>query len=116
MEHSKEDLRAKYNETFLKFLEDMGQMLITYGTLENLSKELYGQTPENIDLTEIIDLDEVKSKLDDSDPEALKKIALVMFELMAISNKLQNLNALSPEDKIKVGNSLKEIAELLKTL
>ena len=116
MEASRENLQKQYSETFIEFLEKMGEMLITYGTLEELAEKLYGQKPENIDLTKIMDLEEIKTKLNEADPETIKKIALAMFELMAISNKIQNLNNLPSEEKKEVGKALKEIAGLLKSI
>ena len=116
MEGPSKELQEKYDQTFLNFLKNTGEMLISYGELEKLSEQIYGKKPDQIDLTKLFDWDELRNRIEDTDPEIIKKLAVAMFEMITISNKLQNLNNLPPEEKIDVGKRLKEIAKILEEI
>ena len=100
-----------YTQTFTTFLRSLGEMLIAYGELETLIEQEFGQKLEKIDFMELLELGNLEDKIKSTDPEVLGKFAIVMFEFMSLTRKIKDINALPPEEKKKLGERLKKLAE-----
>jgi len=102
--------------TVTTFLRSLGETLIAYGNLEEQIEKELGKKPEEIDLMELINFDELEKMVKTEDPEILGRLAVIMLEFISILRKIKDINALPPNEKREVGEKLKKISKQLEEL
>lgn len=105
VEFSKEEL-----EKFVSILENYGNILVAIGEIERKRGTL--QMP---DLLAKIEWSRIAAELE-KDPEFSAKVGTLLLKFLVISSKLKRISELPADDKIEVGNGLKEISAVMKEI